>query len=37
MGFAMKKLRGKIPGSEVLNFIQSKENSLIKNAESEKA
>ncbi len=35
MGFAMEKLRGRIPGSEVLTYIQSNENSLTKNAEKE--
>ncbi len=37
MGFAMETLRGRIPGKEVLSFIQSKENSRTNNAEKEKA
>ncbi len=37
MGFAMEKLRGRIPGGEVLRFIQNKDNSLTKNAEKENA
>lgn len=37
MGFAMNKLRGRIPGQDVLTYIQRKENSLTNNAEKENA
>jgi len=35
MGFAMTKLRGKVPGQDVYNYIKSKENSLTNNAAKE--
>ncbi len=37
MGLTMKRLRGRVPGSEVLTRIQGKENSLTNNAEKENA
>ena len=37
MGLAMGKLRGRIPGDVVLNYIYNKENSLTNNAEKENA
>ena len=37
MGLAMEKLRGRIPGDVVLNYIYNKENSLTNNAEKENA
>jgi glutamyl-tRNA(Gln) amidotransferase subunit E len=37
MGFAMQKLRGRIPGKDVFNFIKNKENSLTNNAKKENA
>ncbi len=37
MGFAMEKLRGRIPGKDVQNYIAGKENSLTNNAEKENA
>ncbi len=37
MGLSMKKLRGRIPGSDVLTYIKEKENSLTNNAEKENA
>ena len=37
MGMAMEKLRGRIPGDVVLNYIYNKEDSLTNNAEKENA